>query len=167
MTNNADLDDKIVELDRAREQSTAWLAKCIMENGRALPVLANALIGLRDGEALTARHGYVTAPPSRRDRPARNRRGAEALCARKRFTLSKRKYFNARRRTRTHARPRARARARAVSGDFRLTIPKSRLEGRRGKRRGAGPRHSPKARGRHRLPRAFIAENNRYNGVYG
>jgi predicted P-loop ATPase len=45
MTNNADLDDKIVELDRAREQSTAWLAKCIMENGRALPVLANALIG--------------------------------------------------------------------------------------------------------------------------
>jgi predicted P-loop ATPase len=46
MTNNADLDAKIVELDRAREQSTAWLAKCIMENGRALPVLANALIGL-------------------------------------------------------------------------------------------------------------------------
>ena len=46
MTSNADLDDKIVELDRAREQSTAWLAKCIMENGRALPVLANALIAI-------------------------------------------------------------------------------------------------------------------------
>ena len=43
---NADLDDKIIELDRAREQSTAWLAKCIMENGRPLPVLANALIAI-------------------------------------------------------------------------------------------------------------------------
>src|SRR4029077_12986944 len=44
MTTNADLDEKIVELDRAREQSTAWLPKCIIENGRPLPVLANALI---------------------------------------------------------------------------------------------------------------------------
>jgi predicted P-loop ATPase len=42
-TINDDLNDKIVELDRASEQSTAWLAKCIMENGKPLPVLANAL----------------------------------------------------------------------------------------------------------------------------
>jgi predicted P-loop ATPase len=46
MTTNAELDNRIVELDRAREQSTAWLAKCVMENGRALPVLANALIAI-------------------------------------------------------------------------------------------------------------------------
>ncbi len=46
MTTNADLDSKIVELDRAREQGTAWLAKCIMENGKPLPNLANALIAI-------------------------------------------------------------------------------------------------------------------------
>jgi predicted P-loop ATPase len=46
MTSNVELDDKIVELDRAREQSTAWLAKCITENGRPLPNLANAMIAI-------------------------------------------------------------------------------------------------------------------------
>ena len=46
MTSNADLDDRIVELDRAREQSTAWLAKCIIENGKLLPILANTLIAI-------------------------------------------------------------------------------------------------------------------------
>jgi predicted P-loop ATPase len=46
MTSNRELDDKIVEQDRAREQSTAWLARCIMENGRPLPVLANAMIAV-------------------------------------------------------------------------------------------------------------------------
>jgi predicted P-loop ATPase len=46
MTSNADLDDKIVELDRARQQSTSWHSKCIMEAGRPLPNLANALIAM-------------------------------------------------------------------------------------------------------------------------
>jgi hypothetical protein len=46
MTSNVELDDKIVELDRAREQSTAWLAKCITENGKPLPNLANAMIAI-------------------------------------------------------------------------------------------------------------------------
>ena len=44
---NADLDDNIVELNRAREQTTAWQAKWIIENGRPLPILANAIIALR------------------------------------------------------------------------------------------------------------------------
>ena len=46
MTSNPDLDAKIVELDHAREHSTAWLAKCIIENGKPIPVLANALIAI-------------------------------------------------------------------------------------------------------------------------
>jgi len=39
-------DEKIVELDRAREQSTAWQNKCIFENGKLLPILANANIAI-------------------------------------------------------------------------------------------------------------------------
>jgi predicted P-loop ATPase len=37
---------EIVSLDRAREQDTAWLGKCIIENGKPLPILANAVIGI-------------------------------------------------------------------------------------------------------------------------
>jgi predicted P-loop ATPase len=45
---NADLDAKVLELDRARERNRSWLADCICsETGKALPTLANALIGLR------------------------------------------------------------------------------------------------------------------------
>lgn len=40
--------DKIVDLDRARENSTAWHADCILgKTGKPLSNLANALIGLR------------------------------------------------------------------------------------------------------------------------
>jgi predicted P-loop ATPase len=46
MTSNPELNAKIVELDHAREHSTAWLAKCIIENGKPIPVLANALIAI-------------------------------------------------------------------------------------------------------------------------
>jgi predicted P-loop ATPase len=46
MTSNADLDAEVIALDAKREKSTAWLAKCIMESGRPLPVLANALIAI-------------------------------------------------------------------------------------------------------------------------
>jgi predicted P-loop ATPase len=46
MTSNLGLDDKIVELDRSREKSTAWLAKCIEESGKPLPILANAIIAI-------------------------------------------------------------------------------------------------------------------------
>jgi predicted P-loop ATPase len=38
---------EIVSLDRAREQSTAWLKECISENGKPIPNLANAVIGLK------------------------------------------------------------------------------------------------------------------------
>jgi predicted P-loop ATPase len=45
---NATLDAKVIELDHMREQSTKWLDDCICgETGKPLPVLANALIGLR------------------------------------------------------------------------------------------------------------------------
>jgi predicted P-loop ATPase len=45
---NAALDAKVIELDRAREQSTKWLADCICrETGKPLAILANALTGLR------------------------------------------------------------------------------------------------------------------------
>ena len=45
---NATLDAKVIELDRAREQSTKWLQDCICgETGKPLPILANALLGLR------------------------------------------------------------------------------------------------------------------------
>jgi predicted P-loop ATPase len=45
---NAELDAKVIELDREREQSTKWLADCICsDTGKPLAVLANALIGLR------------------------------------------------------------------------------------------------------------------------
>ena len=46
MTSNPELNAKIVELDHAREHSAAWLAKCIIENGKPIPVLANALIAI-------------------------------------------------------------------------------------------------------------------------
>src|SRR5262245_36514246 len=45
---NAELDGQVIDLDRAREQSTAWLAHCICsETGKPIPNLANALTGLR------------------------------------------------------------------------------------------------------------------------
>jgi predicted P-loop ATPase len=45
---NAALDAKVIELDRAREQSTSWLADCICgETNKPLSILANVLIGLR------------------------------------------------------------------------------------------------------------------------
>ena len=48
VTSNAELDAKVIELDRARETSTAWLAECIVgETGRPLPILANVLIAMR------------------------------------------------------------------------------------------------------------------------
>jgi predicted P-loop ATPase len=46
MTSNADLDAEVIALDAKREQSTAWLAKCIIEHGKPLPILANALIAI-------------------------------------------------------------------------------------------------------------------------
>jgi predicted P-loop ATPase len=49
---NADLDRKIILLDQARgqrEQGTLWLKQCVLsEAGNPLPILANALIGLRN-----------------------------------------------------------------------------------------------------------------------
>jgi predicted P-loop ATPase len=48
MNTNAELDAQIIAIDRAREQSTTWLQDCICgANGAPLPILANALIGLR------------------------------------------------------------------------------------------------------------------------
>jgi len=48
IADNATLDAKVIELDHMREQSTKWLDDCICgETGKPLPVLANALIGLR------------------------------------------------------------------------------------------------------------------------
>jgi predicted P-loop ATPase len=45
---NAKLDAKALEIDQAPERSRRWLAKCICSsNGEPLPILANALIGLR------------------------------------------------------------------------------------------------------------------------
>jgi predicted P-loop ATPase len=45
---NTELDEKVIELDHAREQSTRWLADCICsDTGKPLAILANALIGLR------------------------------------------------------------------------------------------------------------------------
>jgi predicted P-loop ATPase len=45
---NDALDAQVIDLDRRREQITKWLADCICgEGGRPLPVLANALAGLR------------------------------------------------------------------------------------------------------------------------
>jgi predicted P-loop ATPase len=45
---NAALDAKVVELDRAREEKAKWLADCICgDTGKPLPILANVLIGLR------------------------------------------------------------------------------------------------------------------------
>src|ERR1700736_1382555 len=45
---NAALDAQVIELDRAREQQTKWLADCVCgETGKPLAVLANVLIGLR------------------------------------------------------------------------------------------------------------------------
>jgi predicted P-loop ATPase len=40
-------DEKIVELNPGRDESTAWLAKCVTENGRPLPILANALVAMQ------------------------------------------------------------------------------------------------------------------------
>jgi predicted P-loop ATPase len=45
---NATLDSEAIKLDQAREQSTKWLAYCECDrNGKAVPNLANLLIGLR------------------------------------------------------------------------------------------------------------------------
>jgi predicted P-loop ATPase len=45
---NANLDAKALALDRARERSRSWLAECICSaTGKPLPILANALVGLR------------------------------------------------------------------------------------------------------------------------
>jgi predicted P-loop ATPase len=45
---NAELDAKVLEIDRARQRNGSWLADCICsETGKVLPTLANALIGLR------------------------------------------------------------------------------------------------------------------------
>jgi predicted P-loop ATPase len=42
------LDSHIIELDRAREQSTSWLEACIVgESGKPIPNVANVLIALR------------------------------------------------------------------------------------------------------------------------
>jgi predicted P-loop ATPase len=44
---NAELDAKVIELDRAREQTTRWLKDCVCsDTGKPLPVLANAFIGM-------------------------------------------------------------------------------------------------------------------------
>jgi predicted P-loop ATPase len=43
---NAEMDDRVIALDLAREQSTSWQSKCIIENGKLLPILANALIAI-------------------------------------------------------------------------------------------------------------------------
>jgi predicted P-loop ATPase len=37
----------IVSLDEAREESSHWLKECIFENGKPLPILANAVVGIR------------------------------------------------------------------------------------------------------------------------
>jgi hypothetical protein len=48
MSGNAKSSSRILDLDRASEQSTSWLAECLVgESGRPLPILANALIALR------------------------------------------------------------------------------------------------------------------------
>jgi predicted P-loop ATPase len=48
IADNATLDAKVIKLDHMREQSTKWVDDCICgETGKPLPVLANALIGLR------------------------------------------------------------------------------------------------------------------------
>jgi hypothetical protein len=45
---NAELDQKTIRLDAARERSTKWLADCICgRTGEPLPILANALIAMR------------------------------------------------------------------------------------------------------------------------
>jgi hypothetical protein len=45
---NAELDQKTIRLDAARERSTKWLAECICaKTGEPLPILANALIAMR------------------------------------------------------------------------------------------------------------------------
>ena len=45
---NAELDQKTIRLDSAREHSTKWLANCICtKKGEPLPILANALIAMR------------------------------------------------------------------------------------------------------------------------
>jgi predicted P-loop ATPase len=43
---NAEMDDRVIALDLTREQSTSWQSKCIIENGKLLPILANALIAI-------------------------------------------------------------------------------------------------------------------------
>jgi predicted P-loop ATPase len=45
---NAELDQKTIRIDAARERSTKWLADCICtKKGEPLPILANALIAMR------------------------------------------------------------------------------------------------------------------------
>src|ERR1700730_5417872 len=64
ITDNTELDNKVVEFDRAREQSTSWLADCICsDTGKPLPILANVLIGLRAVMPDTFSHdGMMCAP---------------------------------------------------------------------------------------------------------
>ena len=45
---NAELDAQVIDLDRRREQSTAWLGRCqLSASGKAIPNLNNTLLGLR------------------------------------------------------------------------------------------------------------------------
>jgi predicted P-loop ATPase len=61
---NTKLDEKVVELDRAREQSTSWLADCICsDTGKPLPILANVLIGLRAVMPDTFSHDEMMCAP--------------------------------------------------------------------------------------------------------
>jgi predicted P-loop ATPase len=38
---------QVVSLDAVREESSYWLKDCIFENGKPLPILANAVVGIR------------------------------------------------------------------------------------------------------------------------
>ena len=38
---------QVVSLDSAREDASYWLKDCIFENGKPLPILANAVVGIR------------------------------------------------------------------------------------------------------------------------
>jgi len=61
---NAELDEKVIELDHAREQSTRWLADCICsDTGKPLPILANVLIGLRAVMPDTFSHDEMMCAP--------------------------------------------------------------------------------------------------------
>src|SRR3984893_11965308 len=64
MDDNTALDAQVVDLDRAREQSTSWLADCICsDTGKPLPILANVLIGLRAVMPDTFSHDEMMCAP--------------------------------------------------------------------------------------------------------